>query len=127
VDFSPGLSGDIMKIMQHNHAKNDKMDRVCIVAFDEMAISPYISYYAKTDQIFGPCKKVQVLTVRGLFGKWKYPIYFNFDSKMSKQLLLDAIETLHAFEFIVKGELLIYFEVFQCQLDKLVIIFLSLF
>lgn len=52
--------------------------------------------YDKTlDQIFGPHEQMQCVVVRGLFKKFKQPIYINFDEKMTPELLNLLITELH--------------------------------
>ncbi|CAB4060218.1 unnamed protein product [Lepeophtheirus salmonis] len=41
----------------------------------------------KTQKIYGPHSKVQVVMMRGLVEKWKQPIWFHFDTTMTKKLL----------------------------------------
>ena len=104
VNFSPGLSMDILKFIQLNHTMDSEVERVCMLGFDEMAISQNISYCPSQDQIFGPHKKVQVLSVRGILSSWKYPIFYNFDTKISKELLHSVITALHNHDLLVKGK-----------------------
>ena len=109
IQFPPGLSLDVLKFIQHNHTENSDTDKVCIIGFDEMGISQQISYCPTQDQIFGPYKKVQVLSVRGLLSSWKYPVFFGFDTKMTEELILHVITTLHEYGLIVKGKFVQYF------------------
>jgi len=52
------------------------------------------TYDRKSVEVSGPHSQLQLLQVvmaRGLFGKWKQPIYVAFDQKISKDLLLQII------------------------------------
>jgi len=80
-----------------------------MIGFDEMGISQQISYCPTQDQIFGPHKKVQVLSVRGLLSSWKYPVFFGFDTKMTEELIFHVINKLHEYGLIVKGAILKYY------------------
>lgn len=58
--------------------------------------------YDKTlDQIFGSNEQMQCVIVRGLFKKFKQPIYINFDEKMTPDLLNHLIVKLHEVELNV--------------------------
>jgi len=111
VEFSPGLSTDILRLINKNHTSNNDMQKVGIIGFDEMSISNLMSYYPKRDQILGPFKKVQVLSVRGLFGQWKYPVFYDFDTKMTISLLLQTIKKLHDTGLVIKGDYLYLIQV----------------
>lgn len=39
--------------------------------------------------------------VRGLFGKWKQPVYFDFDTRMTKEIIFQIIEELHKINYNV--------------------------
>ena len=39
--------------------------------------------------------------IRGLFGKWKQPIFFDFDQKMTKDLLYQLINAVHSCGFVI--------------------------
>lgn len=52
-------------------------------------------YDATLDMIIGPHEYMQCVVVRGLFKKFKQPIYVNFDEKMTPELLNRLIVELH--------------------------------
>lgn len=39
--------------------------------------------------------------IRGLFGKWKQPVYFDFDARMTKEILFQIITELHLINYNV--------------------------
>lgn len=43
------------------------------------------------DVLYEPHDQVQVVMLRGLFGKWKQPIYYQFDDKHMEEKLVDII------------------------------------
>lgn len=51
----------------------------------------------------GPHSQMQTGMVRGLFSKFKQPIYIDFDTKMTKDLLNSIITHLHTIGFNVVG------------------------
>ncbi|KAJ8877264.1 hypothetical protein PR048_021718 [Dryococelus australis] len=52
-------------------------------------------------QILGPHKLAQLVMVRSLLGKWKQPIYYDFDRCMSEQILKNIITEVHGSDFQV--------------------------
>ena len=60
--------------------------------------------YNKTlDCVMGPHSQMQTAMVRGLFSKFKQPLYVDFDKKMTKDLLNLLIEKLHKNGYNVVG------------------------
>ena len=55
----------------------------------------------KYDVIVGPGKKLQTLMARSIIGKLKSPFWFDFDKKMTKNLLLHIIYTLESINYKV--------------------------
>ena len=51
-------------------------------------------YCQKTGEVYGSHKKVQVAQVRSLTHSWKQPVYVNFDTTMTKELLFTLIREL---------------------------------
>lgn len=37
----------------------------------------------KVEEVVGPHDQMQVIMARGLFSKWKMPVYIDFDDKMT--------------------------------------------
>lgn len=60
--------------------------------------------YNKTlDSVMRPSSQMQTIMVRGLFAKYKQPIYINFDEKMTPCLLDSICTKLHKVGFNVVG------------------------
>lgn len=72
-----------------------------VVSFDEMKCKELYEYDPTLDQIFGPNAQMQCVIVRGLFSKFKQPIYINFDEKMTPDLLDRLIIALHTVDLNV--------------------------
>lgn len=100
-------------------------DKITVISFDETYISNKICFDKKTEQVLGPFKTVQTVIARGtftiytmhytkdniiyyipktylflflflgLFCEWKQPIFYEYDTSMTKQLLFDIIYKLH--------------------------------
>ncbi|CAI6357563.1 unnamed protein product [Macrosiphum euphorbiae] len=99
--IEPGLLKNVMILLK---AKGDTMsvnEKLTMISFDETYVSNKICYDKKSEQIYGPAKCVQAVVLRGLVGSWKQPIYFDFDTPMSKELLLHIISEVHNIGFKV--------------------------
>ena len=59
--------------------------------FDKMSIDGSVCYDSSDYVILGLHSNVQVIMVRGLFSKWKQPIYYDFDVTMTDELLWSII------------------------------------
>ena len=55
------------------------VERLAVLSIDEMSIRRKWSYDKGMDVLYEPYGNVQVAMLRGLVGKWKQPIYFQFD------------------------------------------------
>lgn len=70
------------------------MEKSCVILFDEMKIQTSYDYDKKNDTTLGPSKYVQVVMARGICGNWKQPIFYDYDRKLTKNLLLKIITKL---------------------------------
>lgn len=93
----PGLQTDCLKVMEETLSSESDYNRLCIIGFDEVQIKKSIEYDNRTRRIYGPCKKLQNVMVKGLFGNWKQSIYYNFDTNMTKGLLLQIIRDVESY------------------------------
>lgn len=71
--------------------------------FDEMKCKERYEFNKTLDCVMGPNSQMQVAMVRGLFSKFKQPIFIDFDKKMSKDLLNLLINRLYAIGYNVVG------------------------
>lgn len=83
-----------------SHTMSD-MDKVAVIQFDEMKVHSVYEYDQLEDEVVGPHTQMQVVMVRGLFSKWKQPIFIDFDQKMTKKILLDIISQLEEISYHV--------------------------
>jgi len=87
-----GIQTSILKIMQQSLASESKnSDNVASLSFDEMEIKKEYQYDPRSDQFLGPYKKLQLAILRGIASNWKQPIFYDFDSPMTKDLLFSII------------------------------------
>lgn len=66
-----------------------------------MYLSNRLEFEPINKQILGPYNSVQVMSARGLFGKWKQPIFFEFNYDMSTNILITAISKLYSIGYEV--------------------------
>ncbi|GBO12587.1 Transposable element P transposase [Araneus ventricosus] len=99
----PGMLHDVLLVMQKTFHSKPEAERVCILSFDEMHIDRKICYDVSEDQILGPFSKVQLVLARGIMAGWKQPVFFNFDTTMTKHLLCEIIQKIEEKGLIVKA------------------------
>ena len=67
-------------------------EELACLSFDEMKLMQRAEWDQKIDAVIGPHKQAQTFMVRSLTGKWKLPVYVDFDMPViSKSLLLQII------------------------------------
>jgi len=67
------------------------IEKLIVICFDEIYISNKIDLERRQQKIYGLYTKSQFTMTRSLFGKWKQPIFYDFDKPMTKEILLDSI------------------------------------
>lgn len=55
------------------------MDKITALCFDEIHLSNQAAIERREERVIGPHEKCQVAVARGLFTKWKQPVYYEFD------------------------------------------------
>ena len=68
-----------------------KGEEFACLSFDEMKLSERGQWDQKTDAVIGPYKQAQTFMVKSLTGTWKLPVYVDFDTPVTKSLLLQII------------------------------------
>lgn len=68
-----------------------------------MKVEKVYEYDPKGDEVIGPYNYLQVVMARGLFSAWKQPIYLEFDTQISEEILFDIITKLHNVQYNVVG------------------------
>jgi hypothetical protein len=71
-------------------------EKLASLAFDEMNLRNIGDIDRYLDLAIGPNKMVQTVMVRGLCSGWKYPIFCEFDTALSKTVLFEIIMALEA-------------------------------
>ena len=78
-----GILQEVLSLMKAKATNFTELERICVLSFDEMNIDGRVCYDSSDDVILGPHSNVQVVMIRGLFAKWKQPIYYDFDVTMT--------------------------------------------
>jgi len=97
-DIREGFLSDVLAVMREKGKGLTSFEKTTVITFDEMSmksLSPEVCFDSKIKKLVGPCKKVQVIMVRGLFSNWKQPIYYKFDQPMTKDILIEAVNRLY--------------------------------
>lgn len=100
-DTRPGLLKDVLKIM---HSKGENLtaaDKIAILCFDELYVSNLLDLERREQRVYGSHKTCQVVMIRGLFFKWKQPIYYEFSQLMTKEILFQIISALYKINYTV--------------------------
>uniref|UniRef100_Q7M4J6 P element homolog (Lu-P1 element) n=1 Tax=Lucilia cuprina TaxID=7375 RepID=Q7M4J6_LUCCU len=93
VDVHEGLLKTSLGFMQQaTYLSQD--EKICVLAFDEMKVAETFEYDCTNDVVRQPAKYVQVVMARGLKKSWKQPVFYDFDCRMSKQILDSIISEL---------------------------------
>lgn len=78
----------------------EPLERLCVVAFDEMALDQRYCHDTTVDQVLAG-SKLQVAMARGLCSSWKQPVYYELDTPMTAATLSTIIGTLEALQLRV--------------------------
>lgn len=115
--LKPGINENIFEQLKIKVEKMKYDDRLCILMFDEMALSPHFYYNQRKDRISGfvnhtgkstrkIADHVLVFMIRGVTKNYKQPIYFSFCSGSTPKEILavqikEVVKKLHSIGFIV--------------------------
>ena len=88
----PGILDSVLTVLKVNSESLTKMEQLAVISLDEMSIKEEWCYDKGKDVLYKPHQKVTVVMLQGLIGKWKQPIYYDFDSKNMDKILLDIIK-----------------------------------
>lgn len=91
INVRQGYFDDIFQLMKTAGEKMEKHEKVSVLMYDEMKVKETYEYDQKFDQVIGPHKQMQVIVLRGLFSNWKQPIFLDFDTSITPEILTIAI------------------------------------
>jgi len=95
INLKQGVLVDVLVFIGNFSSGLPRQDRECILSFDEMKVQRVLEYDQSTDEILGPHDYIQVVMARGLFRQWKQPVFIGFDTKMTKEIMVDLIQKLN--------------------------------
>lgn len=90
IKIAPGILKNIFNVMKLSEMST--LDKICVLSFDEMKIRKCYLYDKVNDETIKPFSYVQVAMLRGLVNRWKQPVFFYFDCKMTKEKLFEIIK-----------------------------------
>lgn len=101
INLTSGILNDVLRVMNVTGQTKSQKFKVAVLSFDEIKVSSVYEYNQKEDEVMGPNTYMQVVMARGLFEKWKQPVYIGFDQKMTKDILTTIITKLHEIQYCV--------------------------
>ncbi|KAF0707287.1 Uncharacterized protein FWK35_00028172, partial [Aphis craccivora] len=81
--MEPGILSGVMTLMKAKGETLDMKDKLTVVSFDETYVSRRICFDKKYEQMVG------------LVASWKQPVYYSYDTPMTKQILTNIICNLY--------------------------------
>ena len=75
----PGVLKDVLDIMKDKGHNLCTTEKLTVLTFDELYVSNKVDLERKEQKIYGPHKTCHFIMARGLFNKWKQPVYYDFD------------------------------------------------
>lgn len=91
-DCEPGLLSSVLALLKSKSEMLGNLEKISVLSLDEMSIEKQWSYDKGKDILYKPHTNVQVVMLRGLIGKWKQPIFYQFDESHMQDHLLDIIK-----------------------------------
>ena len=90
----PGIQYNVLTFLNQRLESMSARDKATAISIDEMSIRKDIVYSRLHDTVYGPHGKLVVVMARGLFSKWKQPIFFDFDHLVTNQLFQEIVSLL---------------------------------
>ena len=86
------LQFQVLQLLREKLDNVISQDRCAVICIDEMSIRQEMAYCRASESVLGPSKKVLVIMLRGLYKKWKQPIYFDCDTCLLVTVFLDIVK-----------------------------------
>ncbi|KAF0308743.1 Transposable element P transposase [Amphibalanus amphitrite] len=93
--MSPGIIDGAKTVLDAAVQGMTPMERLCVIAFDEVALNGRWCVDQMSDQVLS-ASKLQLLMVRGLTAAWKQPYYYELDAPMTVETLTEVVVSLEA-------------------------------
>jgi hypothetical protein len=83
MDMQQGSLKMVLQFLKTAGTTMSATDRLVVLQYDEMKVAETYEYDTKYDRLIGPHSQLQIVNARGLFGKWKTPVFADFDQMMT--------------------------------------------
>ena len=101
IDMRPGVIAPVLSVLESIGKNMTEVEKLCVLCYDEVYISQHIEIDKKEEKRIGPHKTVQFGMIRGLFKRWKQPVYYNFDQPLSTDIINETIAKVYDAGFTV--------------------------
>lgn len=101
LNLKTGILECVLPQMEVKAAEFSVLEKLCVLSFDEIYLKQTMSIDKKKQKVIGPHRSCQVALLRGLFSKWKQPIFFSYDTALQPETIFDIIGQLYEVGFIV--------------------------
>ena len=101
MNLKEGILKDVLHLMSIKGQSMSLTDKLAVLTFDEIYVSQKVEIDRKLEQVVGPHRTAQIGMVRGLFSKWKQPIFYKFDQKITVDILNKILSELWDIGYIV--------------------------
>lgn len=96
-----GLQTTMLRMLECDGQIYQEHEKLTILQVSYIKTDEKFEYNEDLDLIVGPHKYLTLIVARGLYRDWSQVVYFNFDTRVSKQNLNCVIEALHKIDFPV--------------------------
>ena len=88
---TPGYVHSSLEYLKQLVPRMKPGEELACLSFDEMKLHEHGDWDRKMDAVLGPNKQAQTFMVKSLTGKWKFPVYIDFDTPVIPKSLLFQI------------------------------------
>ncbi|XP_031631041.1 uncharacterized protein LOC116345642 isoform X2 [Contarinia nasturtii] len=96
-----GIQSTMLQILDCDGQIHEDHEKLTILQISYIKTAEIYEYDEQKDLILGPHKYMTLIIARGLYKDWAQVVYFNFDTRVTKQQLNGVIEALHKIDFPV--------------------------
>lgn len=96
-----GVQTTMLRMLECDGQIYKEHEKLTILQVSYIKTAEIFEYDEDLDLIIGPHKYITLIVARGLYRDWSQLVYFNFDTRVTKQNLNCVIEALHKIEFSV--------------------------
>lgn len=101
LNMEEGILNDVLLIMKQKAKTMKSFEKLAVISYDEVYISNQMAIDRKEEQVIGQNKTCQVVMIRGLFSKWKQPVFYEYDKPITKEKLTKILEQLFECGFTI--------------------------